>query len=134
MKSNQTTKILYWTFTLLFVSFFIMDGIVGILQVEEGKEIMRHLGYPVYVLIILGAAKLLGALAVLQNRFVILKEWAYAGFTFHFIGACASRAFVGDSFLLILSPIVFMGFMFANYFLWKRFFPQREINASVIAG
>lgn len=116
----RTIKILYWSTTLLFALFFLMDGAMGIMQIEEGKEIMRHLGYPVYVLTILGIAKVSGAVALLQTKYSLLKEWAYAGFTFHFLGACLSRAFTGDSAVLVLSPLMFMGVMFISYYFWKR--------------
>ena len=119
MKPN-TIKNLFWTITTLFSLFFLIDGCMGILQVEEGKEIMRHLGYPTYILIILGMAKVSGALALLQTKYPLLREWAYAGFTFHFIGACLSRAFAGDGLLLVLSPLLFLGFMFLSYYLWKK--------------
>src|SRR5258706_15905418 len=104
----KTTKILYWAVTILFTLFFLMDGVMGMMRVEQGREIMIHLGYPVYLMTILGVAKFTGALAIVQGKFPTLKEWAYAGFTFHFIGACASRAFAGDSIGLIVSPLIFM--------------------------
>ncbi|WP_224998807.1 DoxX family protein [Cesiribacter sp. SM1] len=116
----KTIKILYWSITILFALFFLVDGAMGIMQVEEGQEIMRHLGYPVYVLTILGVAKVSGAIALLQTKYSLLREWAYAGFTFHFLGACLSRAFAGDSAGLVLSPLLFMGVMFLSYYLWKR--------------
>ena len=116
----KTIKILYWAVTILYCLFFLMDGVMGMMRIEQGKEIMVHLGFPVYVMTILGVAKFSGALAILQGRFRTLKEWAYAGFTFHFIGACASRAYAGDSIGLIVSPLIFMVLMFISYFLWKK--------------
>ena len=116
----KTIKILYWAVTILYCLFFLMDGVMGMMRIEQGKEIMVHLGYPIYVMTILGVAKFSGALAILQGRFITLKEWAYAGFTFHFIGAFASRAFAGDSIGLIISPLIFMTLMFISYFLWKK--------------
>ena len=83
---------------------------------------MIHLGYPVYILSILGVSKALGAIAIAQEKFIRLKEWAYAGFVFHFLGACASRAFAGDSFILILSPLLFMGLMLVSYVLWNKLY------------
>jgi hypothetical protein len=124
-------KIAYRIVTILYCLFMIMDGIVGLLRVQDGQDIMIHLGYPIYVMTILGTAKLLGALAILQEKFLLLKEWAYAGFTFHYIGAFASRAFAGDSFVLILSPLLFMGFMFISYFLWRKIYAIRIVKEEV---
>ena len=116
----KTTKILHWVFTILFSLFFLMDGTASLLQVQAGKEIMVSLGYPIYLMTILGIAKILGSLAILYNKFPTLKEWAYAGFTIHFISACASRALAGHSLILIISPLLFMTLMFLSYYFWKR--------------
>lgn len=118
----KTLNILYWLTTVLFSLFMLMDGIMGVMQIKEGQEIMIHLGYPVYILTILGVFKILGALAllVIRQQYSLLKEWAYAGFTFHFLGASASRAFGGDSIALIISPWIFLAVMFVTYVLWKR--------------
>ncbi|MBN8571138.1 MAG: DoxX family protein [Ignavibacteria bacterium] len=121
-------KVTYWIVTTLFCLFMLMDGVGGLMRVEEGQEIMRHLGYPVYIMTILGTFKILGAVGIFQNKFKILKEWAYAGCTFHFLGAAASRAYGGDSFILIISPLLFMAFMFISYFLWKKMERARTVN------
>lgn len=113
-------KITYWIVTSLFCLFMLMDGVMGIMRVEEGQEIMRHLGYPIYIMTILGTFKILGGIGILQNNFKTLKEWAYAGCTFHFLGASASRAYGGDSIILIISPLLFLSFMLVSYFLWKK--------------
>ena len=113
-------KIIYWVVTILFSLFMLYSGIVEVMQNEQAKEIMKHLGYPIYVNTIIGVAKILGALAILQWKFRILKEWAYAGFTIDFIGAGASLYFAGDGILMALSTIIFLAVMFASYFLWKK--------------
>jgi len=113
-------KITYWIATSLFCLFFLMDGVMGLMRIEEGQEIMKHLGYPIYLMTILGTAKVLGSIAIIQNKFKLIKEWAYAGFTFHFIGAAASRYFGGDDFVLIISPFIFMAVMLVSYFMWKK--------------
>ena len=119
MKLNKTTA-LYWSITLLFSAAMLLDGVGGVLHVEAGQEVMRHLGYPIYALSIFGAAKLLGAVALVQPWFRTIKEWAYAGFTINFLGAFASRAFVGDELSLLIPPLVALGILFVSYFSWKK--------------
>lgn len=116
----KTVKVLYWTITGLFSLFLLTAGVTEAMQHESGREIMRHLGYPEHVLIILGIGKIAAAVALVQQKFRTIKEWAYAGITFNLIGACAARAYGGDSIGLILSPLIFMGVMFISYFLWKK--------------
>ena len=116
----KTIKIIYWVVTILFSLFMLYSGIVEVMQNEQAREVMRHLGYPIYLNTIIGVAKILGALAILQWKFRILKEWAYAGFTIDFIGAGASIYFAGDGILMALSVLIFLAVMFLSYFLWKK--------------
>jgi hypothetical protein len=55
-----------------------------------------HLGYPQQLRVLLGIAKPLGALVLLIPRVPILKEWAYAGFTFAWIAAVIAHYLAGD--------------------------------------
>lgn len=116
----KTIRTWYWVISIIFALFMLMDGIGGITRQQAGQDVLKHLGYPMYALTIFGVAKILGAIAILQTKFYTIKEWAYAGFAFNFIGAAASRAFVGDGFGLIIAPIVALAFMFVAYFLWKK--------------
>jgi DoxX-like family len=70
---------------------------------------------------IFGIAKLPGAVVILQTKFYVIKEWAYAGFSFNFIGAMKSRWFVDDQPGWILFPLIPLIIMFASYFLWKKY-------------
>ncbi|WP_025145091.1 DoxX family protein [Pedobacter jeongneungensis] len=113
-------KTWYWIATIIFALMMIMDGFGGVTQQEAGKEVFKHLGYPMYMLIIVGIAKLLGAVSILQNKYTAIKEWAYAGFAINFIGAFASRAFIGDGISLLIPPVVALCIMFIPYILWKN--------------
>jgi hypothetical protein len=117
----KTIKTIYWVLTILFVLAMLMDGGAGIAKEKTGQEVMKHLGYPIYIMVITGIAKVLGALAILQNRFKSLKEWAFAGFAINFIGAFASRVFVRDEISLLLPPVVMLSIMFLLYYFWKQF-------------
>jgi hypothetical protein len=114
-------KIIYWVLTVLFGLAMLADAYGGISKQEAGQEVMRHLGYPIYIMVITGVFKLFGAIAILQNKFIIIKEWAFAGFAINFIGAFASRAFVGDGGSLLIPPVVMLLIMFILYYFWKRY-------------
>ncbi len=119
MKSKNVI-ITYWIITVIFAIAMFLDGLAGVLRVEGGKEALAHLGFPEYCLTILGIAKISGAIAILQTAFYTIKEWAYAGFTFIFIGAFASHAFVSEGIGLLIPPIFMLAIMFVSYFLWKK--------------
>lgn len=116
----KTTKTLYWILIIIFALLTLLDGIGGVTRQEGGQEVLRHLGYPMYLLTIVGVAKLLAVVAILQTRYITIKEWAFAGITINFIGAFASRAFVGDSAFETLFPLIMATLFLLPYFLWKR--------------
>ena len=75
----------------------VLGGVWDIFKSPMSAQSIAHLGYPRYVLIIIGVWKLLGAVAVLVPRLPRLKEWAYAGMFFNYTGVIASHLAVGDT-------------------------------------
>ena len=69
---------------------------------------MTRLGYPVYLLTILGVWKILGVVAVLIPKYPVLKEWAYAGFFFAMSGAVISHIVSGDPVSQIFPALLLM--------------------------
>jgi uncharacterized membrane protein YphA (DoxX/SURF4 family) len=71
-------------------------GLAELAQLRGNAEGMQALGFPLYMMTILGAWKVLGSMAVLAPRLPRLKEWAYAGMFFNMTGAAVSHLVVGD--------------------------------------
>lgn len=117
---NRITKI-YWAFTIIFFILMFMDGIGGVTKQEAGQEVMRHLGYPIYAMVIFGVAKIIGAIAILQTKYETIKEWAYAGFVINCVGAFISRASVGDTGIVLIFPLILLVITMLSYYTWKRF-------------
>ncbi|EPG75457.1 DoxX-like family protein [Leptospira fainei serovar Hurstbridge str. BUT 6] len=115
----KTAKWIYWTLTLSFTITMLMAAVMLLAGVPYNVEGITRLGYPIYVCKILGIAKLLGGIFILQNKFRTLKEWAYAGYSFNLIGAAASHAFSGDGFGAIVTPIVILSMVLLSYRQWK---------------
>jgi uncharacterized membrane protein YphA (DoxX/SURF4 family) len=113
----------YWIATAFFCLAMAAGGTMNLLRVEPQQEAMANLGYPMYLMTILGVAKILGVIALLAPRLPLLKEWAYAGFTFDMLGAAASHAFAGDSPVEIVTPLVVLAIAIASY--WLRPTPRR---------
>lgn len=100
----QPRVISYWVTTTFIVLELLVGGVTDLVHGEQlliaGEPVvavLARLGYPVYLLTILGVWKLLGAIVLLAPRFPRLKEWAYAGICFELTGAAASAAIRGDS-------------------------------------
>ena len=88
----------FWISTALFCAVLGASGVAHFLRLEPIAEAMGVLGYPPYVMTMLGVAKVLGVAAVLAPGLPLLKEWAYAGFSFNLAGASVSHAWAGDPF------------------------------------
>ncbi len=86
----------YWTVTGVLVFNLLAVGLAELLQLQGNAAGMQALGYPLYMMTILGTWKVLGSMAMLAPGFLRLKEWAYAGVFFNMSGAAVSHAVVGD--------------------------------------
>ncbi len=97
---SKRNKIIYWIATIWLALGMLSTGAVQLFKAKEGQggvDMVTHLGYPVYLLTILGIWKIVGVATVLISKFPLLKEWAYAGFFFIMSGAIFSHIAVGDS-------------------------------------
>jgi len=126
--NTKKLKIYYRVFIILFSILMVMDGFAGIAQQEDGRVAFKTLGYPMYFMVIIGVSKILGVIGILQSRSVVLREWAYAGFTFNFIAAGLSWAIAtGDAFG-VMFPVIGLILLFIPYFLWKKMRNGEPIN------
>lgn len=118
--SNPVTKtqiIAYWIVTIIIALESMAGGVADIMQAPTYIHTLLHLGYPAYFSVILGAGKVLAAVAILIPRYPRLKEWAYAGLVFQFIGAITSQIIVGASVITLIAPFIFLCFVIASWLL-----------------
>ena len=111
------TTLGYWIATGLFCIAFTGGGLAHFTHQPMMAESMARLGYPPFVMTILGTAKLLGVVALLSPRRPLLKEWAYAGFSFNLFGANASHLFAGDPVSEFVGPSALLAVGAASYLL-----------------
>jgi hypothetical protein len=121
---TKRNKIIYWIATIWLALGMVVTGSGQLIKMQEGQggvEMITHLGYPLYLLTILGVWKILGVIAVLIPKFPLVKEWAYAGFFFLMTGAMFSHIATGDpvtalfpSLLLLVLAVVSWYFRPAN--------------------
>jgi uncharacterized membrane protein YphA (DoxX/SURF4 family) len=108
---TKTRKIIYWIATIWLSLGMVATGAGQLFKVKAGQggaDMITHLGYPVYLLTLLGIWKVLGTIAVLIPRTPLLKEWAYAGFFFIMSGAMFSHIAVNDPATELLPSLLLL--------------------------
>jgi hypothetical protein len=109
--------IAYWLFTIVVAFEMTAGALWDLLHIEYVRVVLTHLGYPLYLLYIIGVPRIPGALALLAPGFPRLKEWAYAGAFFNYAGAAASHVFAGDHSNMWLGPLILSAFTLASWAL-----------------
>ncbi len=110
----MSRKIMYWGATGLVAIEALFGAFTYLTTAPEAVENFRHVGYPQQLRVLLGIAKLAGAIGLLLPRLPTLKEWAYAGFTFTWIAASAAHYLAGDG-ALSLMPVALIGLLAVSY-------------------
>jgi uncharacterized membrane protein YphA (DoxX/SURF4 family) len=103
---EKRKKIIYWIATIWLALGMTSTGIVQLMKIEEEVSMMSKLGYPTYLLTIIGVWKILGVIVILLPRLPLLKEWTYAGFFFVMSGAVFSHLAVGDDAKAYFGPVL----------------------------
>ena len=129
---SKRNKIIYWIATLWLSLGMISTGAVQLFKQKAGQgglDTITELGYPIYILTILGVWKVLGVIAVLTPKFPLLKEWAYAGFFFAMSGAIFSHMASGNSIKEIFPPLLLLTLTMVSWYFRP---PGRKIATITI--
>jgi len=125
-------NIIYWISTGLLVAVMLFSGITSIMNTPESVKMMSgHFGYPAYFNQYLGAAKVLGSIALLVPGFPRIKEWAYAGFAFDMISAGYSMIAVGDSVAQWAPIFIFLAILAVSYIYHHKRLKAKGVRDAV---
>lgn len=113
---TKRNKVVYWIATIWLSLGMLSTGIVQLIKQKDEADMFTRLGYPLYLLTILGVWKILGVIAVLIPKFLLLKEWAYAGFFFTMSGAVLSHAATGDGVREFFGPVLLLMLTFVSWY------------------
>lgn len=116
----KTTNIAYWITTGLFSFAMVGSGIQHILSDPMSVKGFTDLGLPLYLLPLLGWAKVLGVVGILIPGYPRVKEWAYAGLQIDILGAIYCIAAVGTPVYMWAPLFVIVAVGFASYFLYHK--------------
>jgi hypothetical protein len=104
--NEKPRTIAYWVVTVALAWELAVGGTSDLARLEYVRVIVSRLGYPLYLLTILGVWKLLAAVVLLAPRLSLPKEWAYAGCFFVFTGAAASHLAAHGRFWEGFGPLI----------------------------
>ena len=126
---KKSHKIIYWIATIWLALGMIAGGVQQLLQIGGYREIFNSLGYPLYLMSILGFWKILGVVVILLPKFPLVKEWAYAGFFFAMSGATASHLIMGQPFIEAVPPLTLLVLTILSWYFRP---PNRKIISTNI--
>ena len=83
----------------------------------EWRIANQQLGYPLYIIPLIGVTHILGGVGLLIPNVPRLTEWVYAGLVINLLLAFSSQLNSGGSTWDKFDPILVMAFVFASYVL-----------------
>jgi hypothetical protein len=126
---KKRDKIIYWIATIWLCLGMVSTAIIQLFRIQAGgpgtAENLIHLGYPAYILTLLGIWKLLGVVAFIIPKRPLLKEWAYAGIFFTATGALYSHIASGDTFKMIIPALLYLVLIAVSWYYRPA---DRKIN------
>lgn len=122
---TKRNKIIYWIATIWLSLGMLSTGIVQLIKMKEEVAVMADLGYPAYLLTLLGIWKILGVITILIPKFPLLKEWAYAGFFFAMSGAIFSHVTISGSLVELFGPSLLLALTIVSWYFRPA---DRKIN------
>ncbi|MGA7523687.1 MAG: DoxX family protein [Acidobacteriaceae bacterium] len=136
MKTKYTMEKHAWAGRATQIGAMAITGLVACIWVYYGRLFLIHdpgewriahqqLGYPLYIIPLIGATHILGGVGLLIPRVPRLTEWAYAGLTITLLLTFYSQLNAGGSTFDKFDPILVMAFVFASYVL-RRCMPANR--------
>jgi len=116
---NATRQRLHLGSTALLSVVMLASATGDLLRLPALANELHRLGYPQYLLTLLGVAKLCGVAALWIRRLPRLTEWAYAGFAFELAGATLSQLAARSSLVQTLPPLLCGSLVVLSYAAYR---------------
>ena len=120
-RAGRATQIAAMAITgLVVVSFVYFGRLYLIHNPEDWRIANQQLGYPLYIIPLIGVTHILGSVGLLIPKVPRLTEWVYAGFAITLLLDFYSQLNSGGSTWDKFDPILVTGFFFASYVLRRH--------------
>lgn len=116
---TKARKIIYWIATVWLALGLFATGIAQLVGADGqgGADMLAKLGYPAYLMALLGFWKVLAVIALLAPKFPLIKEWAYAGVVFLTTGAIYSHIAAHDAVVETLPGLLLLVLAVVSWYL-----------------
>jgi hypothetical protein len=123
-------NIIYWISTALLLLVMGGGGVAALLSDPKAPQMANNpFHYPVYFMLFISAAKVLGSITLLVPGLPKLKEWVYAGFTFDLIGATYSMIAINmPTANIAIMPVFFLILAVSYIYHRKRLTAKTVVN------
>lgn len=115
--TKKSKNIAYWAVTGFLCFGMLLGGSGQLYRASFNVDGILQLGYPVYLLTIIGLWKVLAVITILIPKFLLVKEWAYAGLFFLLSGGVISHFASGDGVLQALPVFLFLCLTIISWYL-----------------
>ena len=115
----KAKKIIYWIVTALLCLMMLLQGIMFTFNSEQIAQLFNRLNMPTMLIIPIGIAKLLGIIAIVSRKNLLLKDLAYYGFFIDFVAAISVHLAAGQA--------DFKGALFALVLVSVSFFLEKKV-------
>jgi uncharacterized membrane protein YphA (DoxX/SURF4 family) len=117
-RAGRATQIAAMVITSLVAFIWVYFGRLYLIHDPgEWRIANRQLGYPVYIIPLVGVTHILGGVGLLIPNVPRLTEWVYAGLAINLLLAFYSQLNGGGSTWDKVDPILVMAFVLASYVL-----------------
>ena len=114
--AGRATQIAAMAITGLLALIWVYFGTLYLIRDPgEWKIVNQELGYPLYIVPLIGVTHILGGLGLLVPKVPRLTEWVYAGLTIDLLLASYSHLNASGSLWDKVDPIVVVALVFASY-------------------
>jgi DoxX-like family len=131
MENKKSKNNAYWAVTGFLCFGMLLGGSGQLYRASFNVEGIVHLGFPIYLLTIIGLWKIFAVVAILVPKYLLIKEWAYAGLFFLLSGGVVSHFASGDGILEALPVFMFMCLTVISWYLRpvdRRLIPLNSKN------
>lgn len=117
---SKTTKIIYWSSTILLSALLVMSAGMYVFDNEVVAGMFTSFGYPTYIIYPLAVAKIAAVIVLISQKQSIIKEWAYSALFFEFILAFFAHFMIGDGEQV--GAVIAMTLLVVSYIFGRKLF------------